>query len=450
MYKLMLPIRYLLKRRITWLAVAAVALCVFVALVVITVLSGLTAQFKSKMHNFVGDCVVSSRSLLGFDGYEGFMDTLRGQGFVAAVAPVVRTSALAKASSAWGQTRETAREIYGIDPNTHFAVTGLGKSLCWHTASPGAAFTVNYDPSRPGCLSSIGILWERDEQGRYALPVRLPAIAFEITVLPLTSKGTPAKAATDMVNTKTYWLSDAVNSGLARVDWTTIYLPFDQAQMLCGMNLGAKRTTALYVKFREGVDEQAGCRMVDELWKKYLAAQPSPSNLMAQVRVQSWQMHQREMIAAIETEQRMMSIIFALLGVITVFIVFVVFYMIISHKSKDIGILKSVGASFTDVTGLFLFFGLIVGLLGAAAGTLAGWCFLAYINNIEALLLRWFHFQLWNRRLYAINEIPNTIYSEVLIVIVGSAILASVLGALGPSVKAARKRPVQSLQVNQL
>jgi lipoprotein-releasing system permease protein len=450
MYKIILPIRYLLKRRITYLAVAAVALCVFVALVVITVLSGLTSQFKSRIHNFVGDCAVSSRSLLGFDGYEGFMKIVESQDFVSAVTPVVKTSALVRAAGPMGESEDVPREIIGIDPNNHFRVTGMAAALTWHKDSVARAFVPRYDPSLPGCLSSIGILADRDQQGRYHLPERTPRVSFEVTVLPLTSKGTPAKAATDLVNTKTFWLSDAVNSGLARVDWTTIYLPLDQAQMLCGMNLGARRVTALYIKFKDSIDNETGCAKVEGLWKSYLARQSEPSNLMTQVRVQSWRLYQREMIAAVETEQKMMSIIFAFLGVITVFIVFVVFYMIISHKSKDIGILKSVGASTGDVIGLFLRFGLLVGVVGSGLGALAGWQFLVHINSLEAMLLRWFHFQLWNRRLYALNEIPNTIFTEVLVVIVVAAIIASVVGALLPSFQGARKKPAQSLQVSQL
>jgi lipoprotein-releasing system permease protein len=450
MYKIILPIRYLLKRRITYLAVVAVALCVFVSLVVITVLSGLTAQFRGKIHNYVGDCAVSSRSLLGFDNYEGFMSVLRSQAFVEAVTPVIKTSALVCARSYMGEGEEQPREVMGLDPNNHFAVTRLGTGLTWHSADPTKAFVPRYDTSLPGCLSSIGILANRDEQGQYHLPAQVPPVSFEVTVLPLTSKGTPAKAATDLVNTKTYWLSDAVNSGLARVDWTTIYLPFEEAQMLSGMNLGVPRTTAIYVKFKQGVDVDAGCATVDSLWHSYLSQYPGQSGLMTQVRVQSWRLYQREMIAAVETEQRMMSVIFAFLGVITVFIVFVVFYMIISHKSKDIGILKSLGASTGDVTVLFLGFGLLIGIVGSVLGTIAGWQFLVHINDLEGLLLRWFHFQLWNRRMYALNEIPNTIYSEVLLVIVGTAIVASLLGALLPSLQGARKRPVQSLQVSQL
>jgi len=450
MYKFILPLRFLLKRRITYLAVVAVALCVFVALVVMTVLSGLTAQFKQKAHNFAGDCIVSGKSLLGFDGYESFIDILRQQPYVRSVTPVIRTSALAKAHTPVGETNEVPREIIGLDPNTFFNVTGLATSLSWHSRDPENAFVVQYDPQLPGCMSGIGILVDRDEQGEYHLPRQTPLVSFEVTVLPLTARGSPAKAATDLVNTKTFWLSDTVNSGLARVDWSTIYLPFDQAQVLCGMNLQPRRTTALHIRFGEGVETEAGCGHVAKLWSNYLSQQASPSDLMRQVRVQSWRLYQREMIAAVETEQRMMSVIIALLGVITVFIVFVVFYMIVSHKSKDIGILKSLGASAVDVTTMFLNFGLLVGALGSALGAIAGWQFLVHINDLEALMLRWFHFQLWNRRLYAINEIPNSIYGEVLLAIVASAILASVLGALAPSIRGARKPPMQSLTVNRL
>ncbi|HSV26759.1 MAG TPA: FtsX-like permease family protein [Sedimentisphaerales bacterium] len=450
MYKLLLPLRYLLKRPITYLAVTAVALCVFVALVVITVLSGLTSQFRGRIHNFVGDCVVSGRSLLGFDGYEEFIAILRDQPFVRAATPVIKTTAIVKARSSGATLSEAPREIIGIDPASHFDVTGLAAGLEWNRQSPQYAFVPQYAPELPGAMCSIGILFDRDQSGRYHLPPETPMVSFEITILPLTSRGTPAKAGTDLVNTKTFWLSDTVNSGLARVDWTTIYLPFEEAQILTGMNLGRPRTTAIHIRFVDGVENEAGRAKVAALWSDYLAQHSEPSDLMKQVRVQSWRLHQREMIAAVETEQKMMSMIFGLLGIITVFIVFVVFYMIVSHKSRDIGVLRSVGASTMDITSMFLCFGLLVGTVGSAIGTFAGWQFLVRINDIEALLMKHFEFQLWNRRIYAINEIPNSIYGEVLLVIVASAILASILGALVPSIQAARKRPTRSLSVNQL
>ena len=66
MYKITLAIRYLLKRRITFFAVVAVALCVFIVLVVMTVMAGLVGDIKEKNHLFAGDCIVATESLVGF------------------------------------------------------------------------------------------------------------------------------------------------------------------------------------------------------------------------------------------------------------------------------------------------------------------------------------------------------------------------------------------------
>ena len=77
MYKFVLAFRFLLKRRISYFSVFAVALCVFVVFVVMTVLSGLTADFKEKTHLWSGDCVVSTKSLVGFSYYQEFMEVLQ-------------------------------------------------------------------------------------------------------------------------------------------------------------------------------------------------------------------------------------------------------------------------------------------------------------------------------------------------------------------------------------
>ena len=104
-----------------------------------------------------------------------------------------------------------------------------------------------------------------------------------------------------------------------------------------------------------------------------------------------------------------MSVMFAFVGITTVFIVFVTFYMIISHKSKDIGILKSIGASNLDIFELFSGFSFLVGFVGSITGIFGGWLFLQKINQIEHWLYEHFQFQLWDRTIYAIGDIPNEI-----------------------------------------
>jgi lipoprotein-releasing system permease protein len=124
--------------------------------------------------------------------------------------------------------------------------------------------------------------------------------------------------------------------------------------------------------------------------------------------------------------------------------------MIISHKSKDIGILKSVGVSNVDIIELFSGYACLVGILGSGVGLLAGWIFLLKINEIEGWLFEHFGFQLWDRTIYAIGDIPNQVEFKILAIIVVSAIAACLAGALIPSLQAARQKPVETLQVGQL
>jgi lipoprotein-releasing system permease protein len=124
--------------------------------------------------------------------------------------------------------------------------------------------------------------------------------------------------------------------------------------------------------------------------------------------------------------------------------------MIISHKRKDIGILKSIGVSNLNIILLFLGFASLVGLLGSGIGAFGGWLFLLKINSIEDWLFKHFQFQLWDRTIYAIGEIPNQLEFNVLSVIILSAIAACLVGALIPSWQAVKLNPVETLQVRQL
>jgi len=188
------------------------------------------------------------------------------------------------------------------------------------------------------------------------------------------------------------------------------------------------------------------------LWDDFKRAKSgqSQAGLLDTVTVQSWKENRRQYIAAMEKEQTMLSAMFSLVGITTVFIVFVVFYMIICHKTKDIGILKSVGVSSGNIIGLFLFFAFLVGVVGSCLGTVCGWLFLIRINSIESWLFDRFGFQLWDRTIYAIGDIPSDVKPAVLVPIIISAIVACLIGALIPTWQATRLKPVETLQVNEL
>ena len=446
-YKIVLPMRYLIRRRISWLACSAVALCVFIVVVVMTVMAGLVNDFKQKNHRLVGDCVVGTESLVGFAYYEDFVKILQQQEYVAAVSPVIKSFALVRIR---GSRQDLGLEIMGVDPVKHSKTTGFGKGLYKNKNDVSRTFEVQNDPNLPGCV--LGDLLAQEIENKYLGWSGISQMGFSISCFPLTAKGALAQAGTDLVNTKTFHYSDRSSSGLPRIDGALIYLPFEQVQMLCGMAGPTKRVSWLHIKFEQGINVPAGCEKVRTLWQKYRKemADQSQVYLLETVSVQSWKEYRRESIAPMENEQTELMIMFGFVAITTVFIILVVFYMIISHKSKDIGILRSIGVSGMGILELFSGFAFLVGLFGSGVGLFTGWLFLLNINRIEDWLFEKCNFQLWDRTIFAIGDIPNKVDIKVLMVIALSAIFVCLVGAFVPSWQAARRKPAETLQVNQL
>ncbi len=450
MYLWILPVRYLWKRRITLLAIASVALCVFIVLVVMTVMNGLVNEFRGKNHRFVGDCVVSTESLVGFAYGEEFLEVLDRQEFVEAASPVVRGfGLLTQPGAEWN----LGIEILGLDLSRHCRATDFGATLYYHRDQPEKAFVPSYDPSLRGCIVGIDMMPKsRNSDGTYYHPPEPSRYELIVSAFPLTPRGALAKAGTDLVNTIHAYFSDDSHSGLVKIDGRVIYLPYALARELFGMGGSNPRTNAIHIRFKAGVPLQEGCDRVRGLWKEFAAgcAGRDYGNLLKDVRVQSWIENRRSAIAPMEKEQTMLIFLFLMLGVITVFIIFVVFYMIVSHKSKDIGVLRSIGVSPAGILGMYWIFATLVGAIGGGIGIAGGCGFLAKINPIEDWLFATFGYQVWNRSVYAIGEIPNRIEWPVVLVIGLSAVAACWIGSMVPGLQAAGKRPVETLQVGML
>jgi lipoprotein-releasing system permease protein len=443
MYKLKLITRYLLKRRITHFAILAVALCVFIVVVVMTIMTGLVDDFKQKNHEFVGDCVVGTDSLAGFPYYEEFMEQLMATDFVQAVSPVVKSYGLLGVR---GDTDKRGVEIMGIDPVRHARTTNFAQTLHYRADQPARAFEPVYDPNALGCVLGIDMALLRDAQGAYVYDDQPPRVAITLTCFPLTARGAIARVGAGLVETQHFYYSDHTRTGIAHVDGSLVYIPLEQAQKLC-MTGTLKRITAIHVKLCPDVRLSEGRARIAAMWREFkqARAQAQDSFLLDTVSVQDWKEYRRAMIAPMEKEQVLLSLMFILVGVTTVFIVFVVFYMIISHKKKDIGILKSVGTTNGSIMALFSGFAFVIGFLGSWTGVLGGWLFLSRINQVEGWLYEHFGFQLWDRSIYAIGDIPSRLELPVLAIIVGCAILSCLMGALIPAYLAARLRPVETL-----
>lgn len=450
MYKWMLAWRYFRKRPITILAVTAVALCVFIVVVVMTVMNGLVSEFREKNHRYVGDCVLSSDSLVGLGYYEPFIEKLVQEPFVEAVSPVVRqVGLLTQPGANWN----IGIEIVGVDPVLHAQATGFGDSLYYRKETPELAFVPTYDDSLEGCIVGIDLMPNRRlPEGGYRHEIDPFPFNLVISSFPLNIRGGLARAGTDMVSSRSFYYSDDSHSGLVKVDGNTVYIPLDTAQTLCGMDSPLRRINEISIKFRPDIAVAQGVQRVETLWHQHAAEYGTKAggDLFEHVRVESWQQNRRNMIAPMEKEQTMLILLFLMLGVITVFIIFVVLYMIVSHTSRDIGILRSIGTPTGSIVAVFEGFAVLTGLIGALLGMAGGGLFLWRINAIENWLYKHYGWQLWDRTVYAIGEIPSRVDPVLITSIFIAAIGVCLVGGLVPSLKAGLKRPVETLQVSQL
>ena len=450
MYKWILAWRYFHKRPITILAVTAVALCVFIVVVVMTVMSGLVEEFREKNHSYVGDCVVSSQSLVGFAYYEPFLERLAKESFIEAVSPVVRQVGLLTQP---GATVNIGIEIVGVDPVRHAHATGFGGSLHYRKETPELAFVPTHDQTVEGCVVGIDMMPNRRlPDGGYRHEKEPYPMKLVVSSFPLNIRGGLARAGTDMVSSRVFYYSDDSHTGIPKVDGTVVHIPLATAQTLCGMDSPIARINEISIKFEPQIMTAKGVEQVERLWQAHvLAYRDKPGgDLFDHVQVESWQQNRRSLIAPLEKEQVMLMLLFLMLGVITVFIMFVVLYMIISHTSRDIGILRSVGAPTGSVVVIFEGFAVLTGLIGATIGMAGGCLFLWRINAIEGWVYKYFGRQLWDRSLYAIEEIPHQIDLTVIGLIFIAAVGACFVGGVVPSLKAGLKRPVETLQVSQI
>lgn len=442
--------RYFLHRRISILAVISVALCVFIVVVVMSVMNGLVNEFKEKNHRFVGDCVIRASSLTGFPYAADFVQQLEKQSFIYAVSETVQgVGLMTRPGSSWN----VGIDYVGLDPVKHSRATHFAETLGYNADHPERAFQPSYAPEMDGCILGVDlILYRRPDTGQYDSPGRPWLDRRTISSFPLNPKGGLARAGLDMVSTKTFYYSDHSHSGLVKPDGRTIYLPLEQARILSGMDAPVVRSSTLHIRFAAGISVTDGVRQVQQLWQAYVqSCKGKPyAEMLDDVRVLTWQQDRREFIGPMEKEQLMLTFLFLMLGIVTVFIIFVVFYMIIGHKTRDLGLIKSLGMPASRVAAIFLGFAAIVGLIGTAIGMTAGCLFLWKINAMENWLYDHYGWRVWDRAIYAIDQIPNAIEWPVLVCVAAAAVAACLLGASVPSIQAARQSPVRALQVSQI
>jgi lipoprotein-releasing system permease protein len=498
MYKQLLILKYLRKRRIAWWSLLAVTLCTTMVLVVISVMGGWLTMFEHSFQGLTGDVVIESNSLSGFPYYQEMIDELQQEPGIEAAVPTIHTFGIINI----GNLASAGVQVMGLPIERIGKVNRFPQSLYLQyqqyvdkaketkdraekakllkqaeerAANPSFSLPlspevyrhdpdlrrVKTDPSKyPGMIPGSGVigihrLSNGETVGRDALiyytPVKLTTIAIHPGEMGVNEKDK---------NETVYWIVDDSHTGLWQYDNNFIYVPFDELQKDLQMTaqdyvdtdtgehkIDPARTSEIHVRVNPNYDLNQAKAEVVAVVKHVIQEhvdKGDPSFIAPSV--QTWREKQHVWIDAISNEKLLTVILFSIISIVAVFLVFCIFYMIVMEKTKDIGIIKSVGATSTGVAAIFLGYGLVIGLIGSLLGLLCSFLIVHYINELHAMIGHLFGVQIWNPEVYLFDKIPNTMSWRDIAVIVPIAIVSSVLGALLPAFRAARMHPVESLR----
>jgi len=622
MYQLLLTNRYLTSRVIPLLAVAAVALCVALVIVVVSVMTGFLDMVKESGRTLMGDVVVGY-PVAGIPYYEDLMTAIEAKPNAAVATAAIDTWGILRMPYPDGNAKETeAVQIWGIEPGRFNEVTGFEDNLHWQTTPEETRRWLIQDAvtriaiDLAGTLTSdqkINILEEFAESGttvredliaesetmsteewsrRLRTLGRFPSILEHVLSteqmamihaeeprldddglvledgVNLSRGGRPAIVPGIHVsqgNSRTsegdyaiardgYWwmpryegvlttipidsgggmtepesvilpFANEFSSGIFLIDEKRVLVPLATAQELTHLDeallvdeddptriIGKDpaRATMILVRANEGTTPDELLVEVEAAYEDFLNTLdrndpqhvpiPTPG-INPGLYMQTWEQHQASFIGPVEKERELMRVLFSIVYIVCAALVLAIFWSIVHEKTRDIGILRSIGASRRGIIGIFLLYGLVVGVLGALLGLLLGWLIVSNINlihdgmgdppivlgifllSIGVLLAGWSlsrirhermlpsvlgcmislpllllggvitwaasydaGFVMWDPKVYYFSVIPNSVdFMSAFVTMIG-AVVFSLLGALIPAVKAADTDPVDALR----
>ena len=174
--------------------------------------------------------------------------------------------------------------------------------------------------------------------------------------------------------------------------------------------------------------------------------QPLAQSLAGRAVVTSWQQMNASLFEALAVERVAMFVILSIIILVAAFNIVSSLIMLVRTRTRDIAILRTIGAERSSVLRIFLTIGTTIGVLGMLAGLALGFIFLFFRQPIVTGI-QWLTGQnLWDPSIRFLTELPSKPDPLEIILICSLAVLFSFLAALYPAFKAANTDPVQVLR----
>jgi lipoprotein-releasing system permease protein len=296
-----------------------------------------------------------------------------------------------------------------------------------------------------------------------------------LTLLSLDSTGKP----TDPVS-RSLPIANEFQTGIYEVDSSTLIAPLDLIQRMLRMNeaqrvdpdaaadpfaleqdpetgewrpaapapteIDPARVTTVLVRGRPGVTPDKVRDACEAVYRDFENAHAGEVPGVYAISINTWESRNRTMIEAVKKETGLVLGIFGIICFTTVFLVLAIFWSMISEKTKDIGVLRALGASTPGVAWLWLRYGAAIGVVGATLGLVAGYLIVTNINAIHDWMGEHLGLTIWDPAVYYFVEIPREVEPLKATIVFSAGVLTCLLGALIPAVRSARMDPVKALR----
>lgn len=309
---------------------------------------------------------------------------------------------------------------------------------------------------RPGIILGCDLIHERRADGKFSRWIA-KGTEVALTLMPLSPAGNPLGEPPVRVALR---YADDSHTGIYEVDELNVYVDFEMIQHKLAMDpqplvsggFTKPRASQLLVGLHDGVDLYEARDRIRAAWHEFRMQHrdgltDSEARSIDFVDVYTWEDLQSTFIAAVEKERILMLIILGVICLVAIVLLGLIFYMIVEKKTRDIGVLKALGASGRGIASLFLVYATSVGVVGAVLGAILGSQFVWHINDIQDLLAS-LHPQLrvWSPEIYSFDKIPEVVKQADVIWVTIIAVLASMVGSLIPACIAGAVWPVKALR----
>jgi len=416
-FELLLALRYLRPKRtfvsvITLISVLGVTLGVAVLIIVISVMTGFDKQLRDKILGFSAHIRIAPRES-SMTNYPAVMKQVQSNKHVKGVAPFVLCQVLLKTHPTVGQPLSAAPWVRGVEPDSEARVSNMLTNITDGSAD----------------LSGRGIVIGSN----FAENMQL-MVGDRVTIFSPSDLERMEKALREGKQTA-HMPDDYEVRGIFDVGYYEYNSSFILASLETSQNLYDLGDSVHGLLVELDDPEQASV-VRSEL-------RPLLGNDM---RMSLWTEENSSILSAIAVEKNVMFYILFFIMIVAALCILSALITFVVQKTREIGMLKAIGATGWQISGIFLAQSAMVGVMGVVAGYGLGMLAVTYRNEFLHFMRRVTGWQLFPADIYGFGDLPALIVPQDVIIICTSAFFICVLGGVIPAWQAGRLKPVEALR----